>query len=481
MNIFRRMLTKLASRSANLGSQRGFSLTEVLVAGVVLVIGLIAISQFFASAMARVVDSDMRSVLHQVATQELESIRGLPYDEVGTTTGHPQGALAEDEYRQVGNTTVLIHRDVIYWSDDAYEGPFPLANYRRVAVTVSAVTLEGSVYVEREGIDPVELVSNVAGGAGGATLLVHVVNMAGDPVSEAKITVENTHLNPDVNIDASAIKTNDQGQLFIPGLVPDSSGYYFVEATKFGYSSDSWSDGPLVDSSLQEITLTIDKTSRMTIRVVDGAGDPVIGAQLSVTGPQSFTRSATIDASTAAGWTLSDLRFSTSDDPYVVTLLAGADYVSEAREIVLLPDTTQEVVFTVNIPEPTTTSTEAPTTTTDPLVTTTTDPLVTTTTSTSTTSTSSTTSTTVKGSLHVTVWGWVWKGGSYQWKPFKNASVSIGGSPVWTNDKGEAFFDNLVVPATYTLVVKANHHEDYVEDITITGAATKTVNLQWDW
>lgn len=220
---------RIARRLARLRSQRGFSLAEVLVGGLVLVVGMVFIAQFFASAASRVLDSDIRSVLHQVATEDLETIRGMPYPDVGTTDGHPEGTLAPDEDRVVQNVTIHIHRDVIYWTDDSYEGPYP-ANYRRVTVTVSAVG--------RQGIQPVELVSNVAGGAEGGTLDITVTDVTGDPVEGAAIRITNTNLVPNVDIHSAALKTNNLGRMIVPGLEPDPTPSYVVTVSKSGYNTD---------------------------------------------------------------------------------------------------------------------------------------------------------------------------------------------------------------------------------------------------
>ena len=64
---------KVAGRSM----ETGFTLVEVLVAGLLLVVGLLMVAHFFTSVMGRVLESDVRSVLHQVASRS-GVIRGLP-------------------------------------------------------------------------------------------------------------------------------------------------------------------------------------------------------------------------------------------------------------------------------------------------------------------------------------------------------------------------------------------------------------------
>ena len=353
-------MRRIARRLLKLDPQRGFTLVEILVGGVVLVVGLIAISQFFTSAAARVVESDIRTVLHQVANQEIESIRAMDYQDVGTTDGHPLGTLAPVEDRVVGNETVHIKREVLYWTDTSYEegGPYP-ANYRRVTVTVSAVG--------RAGVDPVEMTTNVAGGIDGGSLDITVTNVAGEPVENAQIAVTNTHLIPNVNISSSAIKTNGDGHILIPGLEPDSTNSYVVTASKTGYSTDYTDPGVVVVDGLPYtvVHLIIDELSAMEIHVVDDDGNDVAGCEVHVTGPGNGTPSTdeTIYPG-LGGYSLTNLRYSTTEHPYLLTLAAGAGYPEQTVSVVLAPGTTQRVDIVLGAETTTTTTSSTSTTTT---------------------------------------------------------------------------------------------------------------------
>ncbi|MCL5734050.1 MAG: carboxypeptidase-like regulatory domain-containing protein [Actinobacteria bacterium] len=427
--------------------QTGFSLVEVLVGGFVLVVGLVLMAQFFASAASRVMDSDIRSVLHQVATQDVESIRGLNYEDVGTTDGHPHGVLAPDEDRTVQNLDIHLHREVVFWTDSSYTGPYP-ANYRRVTVSVSASN--------HDELAPVELVTNVAGGVPGGTIQVTVVDSMGLPVPDAQIVVTDTHLIPNVNITATALRTDSTGQMMIPGLTPDGEEGYSVAVSKAGYNSDS--DGPKVvlDGQITEYTLTIDRLSTMTVAVVDTNGVPVTGLNITVVGPESFSESF---ASAASPTVFANIRFSNENDPYIVRLLEGQGYDAQEKAIALVPGSTQDVVFVVPAGGPTTTTTLPPTTTTTLAPTTTT----------------STTAGT--GSLTVTVrttWnGWTW--------PVSNAQVTLfpGGQSLYTNSSGIVSFTPLVY-GTYSIVVHKWGYSDYHGDnILVNGAISINVQLGW--
>jgi hypothetical protein len=428
-------------------SRAGFSLIEVMVGGLVLVVGLVAMSQFFASAAGRVLESDIRSVLHQVATQDIESIRGLEYNQVGTTDGHPQGVLAPDEDRMLGNTAVHIHREVIFWTDSAYSGPYP-ANYRRVTVSVAASG--------HAALAPVEMTTNVAGGVPGGTLDVTVVDSQGIGVPDAQLVVTDTYLIPNVNITAAALRTDSDGHMIIPGLTPDQVEGYTVSVSKQGYNSDS--DGPkvVVDGQITTYTLTIDRLSTMSISVVDTNGVPVEGLNLTIVGPKGFSQSF---ASSSSPTTFADIRFSTEGDPYIIRLLEGQGYDAQEQAIALTAGTTQDVVFTVPAGGPTTTTTLPPTTTTVPS---------------STTTTVASTTTTSTGATSLTIRVVRSDTGGALW--YARVALNPGGQVKYTNSSGYVTFTGLI-NQTYSLVITKNYYYDYRGDIAVSGATSVTIPL----
>lgn len=438
-------------------SSSGFSLIEVLVASLVLLVGLIMISQFFASAAGRVLESDIRSVLHQVATQEIETIRAMPYSDVGTEDGHPQGVLEPEEDRSVDDLLVHIHREVVFWTDPSYEGPYP-ANYRRVTVTVSAP--------DHPKLAPVEMVTNVAGGAEGGTLDITVTNLRGEPVQDAALRITNDNLVPRVDIHSSAIKTDQNGRLVVPGLTPDLTPSYVVEASKPGYNSAS-TEGLVVEDGLPftVVHLIIDLLADLRIKVEDTGGNPVEGLQLEVLGPEGFEESLV----SASDWVvISGIRYSTDTDPYLVRLLAGQGYDPQDIEAVVEPGTTHDVVVVVPEGGPTTT-----TTTTEPPSTTTT----------SSTTTSSTTATTIyQNTLLVRVsalqWRWPW---GWSERPLEGARVTLDtGASETTNSEGWVFFSDLE-ERVYGLTISKHFYRDYTDEVEVSGATELSVTLEPQW
>ncbi len=302
---------------------QGFSLVEVLVAVVLLAVFLLGMVQFFASAADRVMDSETRALLHQIASEQIESIRALPYEDIGTVGGHPSGSLEDVLTETVRDVPVEITREIVYVEDPSYSGPYP-ANYRRVTVIVRAT--------DSDELEPMQLSTLVAGGADGGSLDITVTDLAGTPVADARLRVVNTHLSPDVDINSSAIRTDIEGHLLVPGLPPDGTNSYYVTASKPGYSSAATQEGLVVKKGtpFTVVQLVIDRLAGLTIRLTDETGTARAGVSLTITGYQSVSPwiySAQVVTDAGGYASLSNLRYSTSLQPYTISTTAAFDPV----------------------------------------------------------------------------------------------------------------------------------------------------------
>jgi hypothetical protein len=188
--------------------------------------------------------------------------------------------------------------------------------------------------------------------------------------------------------------------------------------------------------------------------VVDTEGTAVEGLNLSIIGPEGFNQTL---VSSASGTTFGDIRYSTDLDPYVVRLLAGQGYDQQSQSVILAPGSNREVLFTVPVGGPTTTTTTIPTTTTTVTVPT------------------STTTTTLSGwgSLTVRVVR------SDTGAALSGAWISLGGINGTTNEQGYYTFSRLE-KRTYEMVVTRNHYHDYQGTVVVNGAVTTQVSLVRD-
>jgi hypothetical protein len=234
---------------------------------------------------------------------QLQPIEIVPFD-----TTRPDGSTLHQEFE--------VRRDVTYYEDESYSGPYP-ANYRRVVITVRAVG--------NNALAPVVLSTNIAGGAKGGTLDITVTDTAGHGLPNAHLTITDNLLSPSVLINAPSIHTDSTGHLMVPGLTPDPSNGYFVAATLAGYNDAALKTGVVVaNGTTTVVQLIMDHKSTMNIHLTDQFNNPLPGIPLNVTGfmsvsPWDFDQNVTTDSNGDA--TLSDIRYSTSLEPYFIELV----------------------------------------------------------------------------------------------------------------------------------------------------------------
>lgn len=91
------------------GSEQGFTLTEVLVAALVLVIGILATAQLAASSESTTLDAELQQIATEQGERILEDARSLDYAQIGnssTPTQQPSGssALSGGQFTPPGNS-----------------------------------------------------------------------------------------------------------------------------------------------------------------------------------------------------------------------------------------------------------------------------------------------------------------------------------------------------------------------------------------
>jgi Tfp pilus assembly protein PilV len=89
-------MTALVNRYRQIdeGGEEGFTIIEVLVAAVILVLGALAVFMTFAAAIQNVQRSKETQVGLSVAQREMEKVRALPYAEVGLEAAAPTSVEA---------------------------------------------------------------------------------------------------------------------------------------------------------------------------------------------------------------------------------------------------------------------------------------------------------------------------------------------------------------------------------------------------
>lgn len=215
----------------------GNTLVEILVAVGIFSIIVGSLYALFASGIELVRDNQARVTALAVANEQIEIIKNLPYDDIGTDGGIPDGTLLQTQVITSNNIPFTVQTDIRF-VDDEYDNISPTdllpVDYKRVQITISwpnmtankAVTLVTSIVPN--GIETDE---------GGGTLWIEVYDPSLDtvpPVDGATVTINATATNPDVAVSAL---TDSDGRYILLGA-PVGVEAYEVSVTKPGYSTD---------------------------------------------------------------------------------------------------------------------------------------------------------------------------------------------------------------------------------------------------
>lgn len=180
--------------------------------------------------------SKLKATATTIASSQIEYIRSLSYDAIGTDGGIPAGNIAQSTTTTNGGLPFTL-RTYIEYADDAKDGlgaadsNHITTDYKHIKVTVSYRV--GTV------TRSVTLVSNAAPPGletttGGGTLQANIVNSVGTAVSGATVRIVNASTSPDIDLTTFS---DSYGQVILPGA-PTSTEYQ-VTVTKTGYSSAS--------------------------------------------------------------------------------------------------------------------------------------------------------------------------------------------------------------------------------------------------
>lgn len=216
------------------GRVSGFTLIEAFV--VLFVVSLITLTfyQTWSLGTAQIQNAKYRLGASAIADQQMEMIRGLVFDNIGTTTGIPNGILSQDQTILANNTSYTVHT-VVQFIDDATDGTLAAStdiapnDYKKVTVTVSWGSASVSEQVRMTSLFSLDGVESVAAGTG--ILSINVLNNAGIGVADASVHITNTSVVPNVNITAT---TDTNGNLMFPGALASAQDYH-ISADKSGY------------------------------------------------------------------------------------------------------------------------------------------------------------------------------------------------------------------------------------------------------
>ncbi len=342
---------------------RGFTLVETLVSAAVFAIVAVGIYNAYTAVLSVITVSRAKVVAMDLANEEFEIIRNMPYANVGLVSGIPLGVIAPVQtltrsgYTFTATTTI---RNI----DDPFDGtlggsPNDLspADSKLIEIEIGCATCKNfqPIFVNTR-VAPKNLETASTNGA----LFVRVLDANGQPVPDANVHIVNNVASPSIVIDDT---TNVSGVLQIVDAPPGVNAYQ-ITVTKSGYTTDkTYTPGamgnpnplkPHATVALQQVTQTsfvIDRISSVNISTVTTTCSPVPsvdlllqGTRLIGTSPDVFKYSQNQITGADGLRSLANMEW----DTYNVTITdTGYDIIgtNPPLPLSLLPNNTQSLQF----------------------------------------------------------------------------------------------------------------------------------------
>lgn len=285
-------------------NHKGTTLLEIVVG--IAIIGIVAMSLYMALFNVTKLMSDSKQKIGAVAlaNEQMEIIRNLEYESIGTIGWIPAGPIEQTQTIERNNFTYTIDTSIKY-IDDAFDGigasDLIETDYKQAQVTVSwtmGLKTKNIIFVSK--FVPEGLESNIGGG----TLSVNIIDATVQPISDATVKIDSVTETEPIH---GVVTTGADGNVRIPGLPAQE---YQIRVLKNDYASvQTYPAKPSslfnpVDSNLLVTegdvvmkTLTINKSADFLLKAtniaddngIDGVdvelkGGPVIG-----TDPETLT------------------------------------------------------------------------------------------------------------------------------------------------------------------------------------------------
>ncbi len=259
--------------------KKGFSLIEVLIGTAIFLIVGLAVYNAFVSLFQLANLNQARVLGVELADEQFEIIRNMPYVNVGLTNGVPQGVLPQNQTLVRGGFTFAV--TLVIRNINLATSSFQ-ASSKLIEVDVTCASCQQS-------FTPINLTgqvspANLQSAANGGALVVQVADLSGVPVQGATVTIQSTATSTITDTDT----TDNNGLLAVIGLAP---GYqvYHITVSKPGYSSDRTSPDITVNKGQQtNASLTIDKVSILNITSVGPTCAPIGVVNFKLTGTKQI-------------------------------------------------------------------------------------------------------------------------------------------------------------------------------------------------
>lgn len=329
MDFIKKNIKKFFSPKQNF--VRGFTLIETLVATAIFISVSVGIYAGFANILKIMNIIRTKEIMTNIANEQFEIVRNLPYQNVGIVSGIPSGILPSETNITKDNKSFNVDFIVRNY-DDPFDGTFDgtphdasPADMKMVEVVVTCSSCD-------DNLAPISFTTKVApknletASVNGA-LVIKVFDASGIPVTGANINIINNNITPHINIDD---QTDISGVLTIVDAPPSENGYS-ITVSKDGYSTERTyplgdianpnpikSNVTVVVQQITQISFTIDQTSTINFSSANNQCVSIPDFDFSMTGnkligtsPDVYKYSESLTTNGSGNLTLPDVEWDT--------------------------------------------------------------------------------------------------------------------------------------------------------------------------
>jgi len=346
----------------------GFTFIEILISLGLLVILFSSIFLAYSSVVDLVINFGVRSAAAAALNRQVEIIRNLPYQSVGTVGGIPAGILPQNQTINHAGYDFTLHTTVRN-IDDPFDGSLGSnpndtapADYKLVELEIDCIdcgTFTPLVLTTRVAPKGLENTSN------NGALFINVFDASGVPIPEVNIHVVNASVTPSIDLND---QTNVGGVLQLVDI-PTSTQSYQVSVGLPGYSTErTYPQGapgnpnpvkPHATVAQQVVTLlsfSIDKISSLKVKTIGPTCIAYPSKSFSIAGSKligtphvlKYSKASTTDANglrniASLEWDTYDLDYNGTEDLVGTIPLAP---------LIIAPSSSQEFDFILSPPDP---------------------------------------------------------------------------------------------------------------------------------
>lgn len=338
-------------------AKKGEVLIGVIIALAIFTILSTAIIALVFNAYDLIAYTKAQTTAQHLATEKIEYLRNLPYDDLGTQGGIPQGSIPQNETIQRNGLNYNVKTSIVY-VDDPFDQLAPAdllsTDYKRLRIDVSWGGLaqsRGNTVTFISDVSP----KGVESTSGTGTIFVQVFNSNSEPIEGATVQIQAPEVNPPIDL---SLDTNSEGQIILPGA-PICNSCYRLIVNKEGFSSDrTYSveeianpqkpDLSVFEADLSEIYFNIDKTSSLSLstnpnQTLIVRGEKLLGRNEYDEPIYKFKETVTTDGN--GNYLLEDLEW----DNYHIELPEGSDqilaFANPLLPLVIAPNTENQALL----------------------------------------------------------------------------------------------------------------------------------------